>query len=257
MSEVATAQAATTRAESPLSPPFAELNDLHVTFAGQRRWPWQPVRAIHAVRDVSFAIAQGSTFGLVGESGSGKSTVARAMLRLLQPHQERGSIRVANREITSLSRSDLFAYRRQVQAIFQDPYTALNPAHVVGAVVGELLTRHRHIPPGRQRDMLVGDLLSQVGLTPEYLDRFPYELSGGQRQRVAIARALAVEPQMLVCDEPTSALDVSVQAQVINMLLDIQQQRDGRRDVSRLPGGKRPHRAGLYSSSPSVYPDAA
>jgi oligopeptide/dipeptide ABC transporter ATP-binding protein len=198
------------------------VNNLHVTFAGQRRLPWRPAHHVHAVREVSFAIAAGSTFGLVGESGSGKSTIGRAILRLLQPGQ--GSIQVAGREVTALRGREMLAYRRQVQAIFQDPYSAINPAHVVGEVVGELLTRHRHIRPGRARDARVAELLAQVGLSHEYLERFPSELSGGQRQRVAIARALAVEPQMLVCDEPTSALDVSVQAQVINLLMDIREQ---------------------------------
>jgi oligopeptide/dipeptide ABC transporter ATP-binding protein len=203
-------------------PPFASVDDLHVTFAGQRRLPWRPAPHIHAVREVSFAIAAGSTFGLVGESGSGKSTIGRAILRLLQP--DRGTIQVAGREVTTLQRRDLLAYRRQVQAIFQDPYSSINPAHMVGEVVGELLTRHQHIRPGRARDARAAELLAQVGLSYEYLDRFPAELSGGQRQRVAIARALAVEPHMLVCDEPTSALDVSVQAQVINLLMDIREQ---------------------------------
>lgn len=203
-------------------PPFASIDNLHVTFAGQRRLPWLPVHHIHAVREVSFAIAAGSTFGLVGESGSGKSTIGRAILRLLQP--TRGSIQVAGREVTALRGHDVLSYRRQVQAIFQDPYSAINPAHVVGEVVGELLTRHQYIRPGRARDARVAELLARVGLSHEYLGRFPYELSGGQRQRVAIARALAVEPQMLICDEPTSALDVSVQAQVINLLMDIREQ---------------------------------
>lgn len=203
-------------------PPFVQVDDLHVTFTSPGRWPWQPARHVHAVREVSFAIAAGTTFGLVGESGSGKSTVARAILRLLQP--ARGSIQVAGREVTTLKGRDMPAYRRQVQAIFQDPYAAINPAHLVREVVGELLTRHQRIRPGRERDARVAALLVQVGLSPDYLDRFPYELSGGQRQRVAIARALAVEPEMLVCDEPTSALDGSIQSQVINLLMDIRAQ---------------------------------
>lgn len=205
------------------SAPFVQVEQLQVTFASQRRMPWQPNPPIHAVRDVSFTIAAGTTFGLVGESGSGKSSVARAILRLVQP--QRGSIQVAGREVTGLKGRDLLAYRRQVQAIFQDPYSAINPAHVVSEVVGELLTRHRRIPPGRERDARVSELLRQVGLSREYLDRFPYELSGGQRQRVALARALAVEPELLVCDEPTSALDNSIQSQVINLFMDIQAQK--------------------------------
>ncbi len=204
-------------------PPFLCVHNLHVTFAAQRHLPWNPVRHIHAVREVSFAIPAGHTFGLVGESGSGKSTVARAILRLLRPAV--GTIQVAGREVTTLKKREVLAYRRQVQAVFQDPHSALNPAHLVGDIVGELLTRHQGIRPGRARDARAAELLAQVGLSPDYLDRFPAELSGGQRQRVAIARALAVEPQLLVCDEPTSALDVSVQGQVINLLMDIRKQK--------------------------------
>lgn len=178
---------------------------------------------MHAVREVSFAIPKGQTFGLVGESGSGKSTVARAILRLIP--LAAGKIQFAGRDVAELAGTDLLAYRRQVQAIFQDPYSALNPSHVVEEIVGELLTRHGAIHAGRERTARVAELLAQVGISHHYLDRFVYELSGGQRQRVAIARALAVEPHMLVCDEPTSALDVSVQGQVINLLLDIQAQR--------------------------------
>lgn len=204
-------------------PPFAQVNDLHVSFAARRRLLWRPVPPVYAVREVSFSMAAGRTFGLVGESGSGKSTVARAILRLLRPNA--GTVHVAGREIAALRGRDMLHYRRQVQAVFQDPYAAINPAHVVSDVVGELLTRHRNMRPGRERDARVAEVLAQVGLSSEYLDRFPYELSGGQRQRIAIARALVVEPQMLVCDEPTSALDVSVRGQVINLLLDIQAQK--------------------------------
>jgi oligopeptide/dipeptide ABC transporter ATP-binding protein len=207
----------------PPQPPLVQVHNLHVTFASRRRLPWQPVRHIHAAREVHFAIAAGQTFGLVGESGSGKSTVARAILRLLRPTA--GTIQVTGRDVTTLKGREMLAYRRQVQAVFQDPHSAINPAHVVGDVVGELLTRHRDIRPGRERDACAAALLTQVGLSPDYLERFPYELSGGQRQRVAIARALAAEPQVLVCDEPTSALDVSVQGQVINLLMDIREQK--------------------------------
>ncbi|NJP04561.1 MAG: ABC transporter ATP-binding protein [Chloroflexaceae bacterium] len=202
--------------------PFLQVRDLGVTFLPPRRLPWKAPHRVHAVREVSFAIAAGRTFGLVGESGSGKSTVARAILRLLRP--DRGSIRVANQEITTCKGRDLLAYRRQVQAVFQDPYASLNPSHVISSTIGELLTRHRNVRPGRERDQMVVALLSQVGLSQEHLDRFPYELSGGQRQRVAIARALAVAPQMLICDEPTSALDSSIQSQVINLFIDIREQ---------------------------------
>ncbi|RRR69550.1 MAG: ABC transporter ATP-binding protein [Candidatus Viridilinea halotolerans] len=205
------------------TPPFVEIENLHVTFAARRRLPWRQAAPMRAVREASLSIAAGTTFGLVGESGSGKSTIARALLRLLEPTH--GTIRVAGRAIATLQGRELLAYRREVQAIFQDPYSALNPAHTVGTIVGELLTRHQGLRPGRQRDASVSELLGQVGLTPEYLHRLPRELSGGQRQRIAIARALAVEPALIVCDEPTSALDVSIQGQVINLLMDIQAQR--------------------------------
>ncbi len=206
-----------------LQQPFVQVDALDVTFKPRRRLPWQPVQPIYAVRDASFQIAAGSTFGLVGESGSGKSTLARAMLRLVQA--ERGSILVGGQYIGGLQGQDLQAYRRQVQVVFQDPSAALNPAHLVGDIVGELLTCHFGIKPGHRRDARVAELLAQVGLPAEHMDRFAYELSGGQRQRVAIARALAVEPQLLICDEPTSALDVSIQGQVMNLLMDIREQR--------------------------------
>ncbi len=204
-------------------PPFVHVQNLQVTFTSRRRLPWQTAQPIHAVREVSFTIGGGSTFGLVGETGSGKSTIARAILRLVQP--TRGTILVGGREVTTLQGREVLGYRRQVQAIFQNPYASLNPSHMVGEIIGELLTRHRGVRPGSTRDKLAGELLAQVSMSQDLLDRFPYELSGGQRQRVAIARALAVEPQMIICDEPTSALDVSIQGQVINLLMDIQEQK--------------------------------
>jgi peptide/nickel transport system ATP-binding protein len=200
---------------------FLEVEDLYVEFAGKRRFFGQTPPPIKAVNGVTFTIEAGTTFGLVGESGSGKSTIARAILRLVNP--QRGSIRVADKEATTLSGNDLFAYRRQVQVVFQDPYSSLNPSKTIGHIVGELITRHRGIK-GKERVALVRELLEKVGLGSHFLERYPYELSGGQRQRVAIARALSVEPQMIICDEATSALDVSVQSQVINLLEEIQKQ---------------------------------
>jgi oligopeptide/dipeptide ABC transporter ATP-binding protein len=200
---------------------FLEVQDLYVEFAGKRRFFSAAPPPIKAVNGVTFAIAAGTTYGLVGESGSGKSTIARAILRLVDP--QRGSIRIEGKEATVLSGSDLFAYRRQVQVVFQDPYSSLNPSKTVGNIVGELITRHRGIK-GNERDVLVRDLLEKVGLGSHFLGRYAYELSGGQRQRVAIARALSVDPQMIICDEATSALDVSVQSQVINLLEEIQEQ---------------------------------
>lgn len=200
---------------------FLEVEDLYIEYAGKRRFLGATPPPIKAVNGVTFAIGAGTTYGLVGESGSGKSTIARAILRLANP--QRGSIKVAGREATALSGSDLFAYRSQVQVVFQDPYSSLNPSKTVGSIVGELITRHRGIK-GAERDAIVRDLLEKVGLGPHFLERYPYELSGGQRQRVAIARALSVDPHMIICDEATSALDVSVQSQVINLLEEIQEQ---------------------------------
>lgn len=200
---------------------FLEVEDLHVEFAGKRRFFGPTPPPIKAVNGVTFAIGAGMTYGLVGESGSGKSTIARAILRLVNP--QRGSIRVVGKEATAMRGGALFAYRRQVQIVFQDPYSSLNPSKTVGVIVGELITRHQGIK-GKERDALVRELLEKVGLGPHFLKRYPYELSGGQRQRVAIARALSVDPQMIICDEATSALDVSVQSQVINLLEEIQEQ---------------------------------
>lgn len=200
---------------------YLEIDNLYVEFAGRRRL-FRPAPApIRAVNGASFSIAPGRTFGLVGESGSGKSTIARTILRLTPAAG--GSIKVAGDEVTDMSSGREKEYRSQVQVVFQDPYSSLNPSHVVGEIVGELITQHRGIRAGKERDKIVGDLLEQVGLGRHFMERFPYELSGGQRQRVAIARALSVQPEMIICDEATSALDVSIQSQVINLLEEIQE----------------------------------
>ncbi len=201
---------------------YLTVEDLHVHFQGRKRIFQAAPPPIKAVNGVSFEIPAGKTFGLVGESGSGKSTIARALLRLA-PIKD-GSVKVANAEVTEFDASDIKDYRAQVQVVFQDPYSSLNPSLVVSEIVGELITEHRGIPKGDERDRMVGDLLEQVGLGRHFLERFPYELSGGQRQRIAIARALSVQPDMIICDEATSALDVSIQSQVINLLEDIQEQ---------------------------------
>lgn len=200
--------------------PFLTVRDLRVEFAAQQPLFGRPRPPIRAVNGVSFSIPAGQTLGLVGESGAGKSTVARAILKLVQVQS--GQIVVGGQDVTTLPPGRLDGYRRQVQAVFQDPYSALNPSHVVGEIVGELVTHHRRVRAGRARDEIVADLLQQVGLGPHLMERLPGELSGGQRQRVAIARALAVEPRLIVCDEPTSALDVSIQSQIINLLEDLQ-----------------------------------
>lgn len=198
------------------------IHDLHVTYHVQRGLFGKT--SVQAVCGVSFQIEQGQVFGLVGESGSGKSTIGRAVLRLVRPAS--GHITFGGRDIWTLNPRETLRYRANVQAVLQNPYAALNPAHPVKTIVGELLTRHRGVPAGKERNNRVVKILEQVGLSHHYLDRMPNELSGGQRQRVAIARALALEPTLLICDEPTSALDVSVQSQVINLLKQVQQYRN-------------------------------
>ena len=173
---------------------------------------------VHAVDDISFTLDRGETLALVGESGCGKSTVGRLVLRLLEPTS--GSVRIDGIDIGGLSEAALRAQRRRMQIIFQDPYASLNPRMTVGQILGEPLRLHG-LAQGREAERVAG-LLGLVGLHRAHADRYPHEFSGGQRQRIGIARALAVEPSLIVCDEPVSALDVSIQAQVINLLRDLQ-----------------------------------
>jgi oligopeptide/dipeptide ABC transporter ATP-binding protein len=176
-------------------------------------------RKVHALTDVSLTLAAGETLGIVGESGSGKSTLGRCILRLIEP--TRGSVRFMGQELTKLPRDLLRTTRRELQIVFQDPYSSLNPRMTVRATVGEALRVHKLTRGHVEEEQRVAELLEQVGLRGEYMQRYPHELSGGQRQRVGIARALAVRPKLLVCDEPVSALDVSVQAQIVNLLKDL------------------------------------
>ncbi len=174
---------------------------------------------VRAVDDVSFEIAQGETLGLVGESGSGKSTTGYCVLQLLKPTS--GSICFEGQELTSLGREEMRRMRREMQIVFQDPYSSLDPRMTVGDIVGEPLVVHS-IGTRKDRRSRVRELLDVVGFDPSFTNRYPHEFSGGQRQRIGIARALALSPKLIVCDEPVSALDVSIQAQILNLLKDLQ-----------------------------------
>lgn len=175
---------------------------------------------LKAVNDISFSIAEGETLGLVGESGCGKSTAGRTILRLYEPTG--GSVSFNGTDITKLSPKKMKAMRRDMQMIFQDPYASLNPRFTVTDIIGEALDIHGMAGSRAERKKRVEELLDMVGLNPDHATRYPHEFSGGQRQRIGIARALAVNPKFIICDEPISALDVSIQAQVVNLLKDLQ-----------------------------------
>jgi oligopeptide transport system ATP-binding protein len=178
------------------------------------------VARVHAVDGVSFELAAGETLGVVGESGCGKSTTGRCILRLIEPTS--GEVWFEGKSVTAAGRHELRAMARDMQIIFQDPYASLNPRMTVGAIVGEALTIHKLTRTAREYEDRIVQLLETVGLAADYMRRYPHEFSGGQRQRIGIARALAVNPKLVVCDEAVSALDVSIQAQVINLLEDLQ-----------------------------------
>jgi oligopeptide/dipeptide ABC transporter ATP-binding protein len=202
--------------------PVLALNDVAVYFAPRQSLLGRTGPPVRAVESVSLTITPGETLGLVGESGCGKSTLSNAIVGLVRP--TRGSIRLAGTEVVGASRVKLRELRRSVQMIFQDPALSLNPRMTIGAAVGEPLAVRRLARGRILRDRVTG-LLNSVGLKPEHAARYPHQFSGGQRQRIVIARALALEPPLVVCDEPVSALDVSVRAQILNLLVDLQRQR--------------------------------
>jgi oligopeptide/dipeptide ABC transporter ATP-binding protein len=205
----------------PALAPLLSVKDLVKHFPVRKGLLQRTVGQVHAVDGISFDIAAGETLGLVGESGCGKSTAGKAILGLIEPTS--GEIRIGGARIDGLSRHQMRPYRRQLQVVFQDPYSSLNPRLRIRDIIAEPLVNYG-VSGQREREDRVAGLALKVGLREDALDRFPHEFSGGQRQRIGIARALALNPHLIVCDEPVSALDVSVQAQVINLLGDLQRE---------------------------------
>ena len=203
-----------------LAEPLLSVRDLKVHFPVKGGVLQRTVNVVKAVDGISFDVPRGKTVGLVGESGSGKTTTGRAIARLVPITA--GSVRYEERDLGTLSRRDFFTYRKKIQVIFQDPFGSLNPRMTIYSIIAEPLDIHFKDWSKSQKQARVAELLEQVGLSTESMQRYPHQFSGGQRQRIGIARALAVEPDFIVCDEPVSALDVSVQAQIINLLQDLQ-----------------------------------
>jgi len=203
--------------------PLLEVKDLVKHYAVRGGVLRRRIGTVHAVDGVSFSLGSGETLGLVGESGCGKTTVARTVMRLVDPSS--GSIMLNGTDIARLGKSALRPHRRSMQIVFQDPFASLNPRMTAGDIVGEPLSVHG-LASGNEKQERVAELFAQVGLRPDQMKNYPHQFSGGQRQRICIARALSLEPKLIVCDEPVSALDVSIQAQVINLLIDLQRKHD-------------------------------
>lgn len=206
--------------ETTSSSPLLQVAHLSVHFPIRAGLLQRTTSVVKAVDNVSFEIPPGQTLGLVGESGSGKSTVGRAVLRLIEPTS--GSVRFQGTELTTASSSQLRSLRRKMQMIFQDPGSSLNPSHTISSTLTEPLLVHEIVSTHKEALERAKQLLHRCGMPDSALGRYPHEFSGGQKQRIAIARALSLEPQLIVCDEPTSALDVSIQAQILNLLQDLQ-----------------------------------
>jgi len=206
------------RVNSETSVPLLEVRELRKFYPIPGGWPGRPVKQVRALDGISFKLERGQTLGIVGESGCGKSTAAKTIMRLIEPTG--GQILIDGLDITAMSKAAFRPHRKDVQIVFQDPYASLNPRMSAAAIVGEPLRNFG--AGGAERARRVAELFDRVGLHRESMGKFPHEFSGGQRQRLGIARALALNPRLIVCDEPVSALDVSIQAQVINLLIDLQ-----------------------------------
>ena len=205
-----------------MSEPLVEVRDLVKHFPITRGVLQRQVGAVRAVDGVSFDVRAGETLGLVGESGCGKSTTARLVTRLLEPTS--GTITFEGRDIAGLKRKELKPLRREMQMVFQDPYSSLNPRKTVGTIIGEPFVIHDIEENREKRKQRVQELMELVGLNPEHYNRYPHEFSGGQRQRIGVARAMALKPKLIIADEPVSALDVSIQAQILNLLRELQRE---------------------------------